>query len=140
MSKRQKQSICHCINLRRAAAAVTDYYDRKLQPLGLTINQYSLLINVKRLQPVSVSLLASQVGLDRTTLARSLKPLFDGGLMVDTAQAKQRNRQLQLTEHGSNTLKAALPLWEKAQSDIELTLGQSNLKKMNYLLFKLESL
>ena len=140
VSRRKKQSVCHCINLRRAATAVTDYYDRILKPAGLTINQYSLLINIARNQPLSVSALSAAVGLERTTLTRSLQPLFRAGLIIDQAQAGSRERQLHLSPHGSRLLKSAAPLWEQAQAGIETALGAGGLKKLNSFLFLLETM
>lgn len=140
MSRRSKPSVCHCINLRRAATAVTDYYDRALKAAGLTINQYSLLANIRSAQPLSVSALADRVGLERTTLARTLKPLFLAGLIEDTASPGGRERQLRLSAQGAARLKLAVPLWDQAQSDVESALGPKGLKKLNDLLFSLENI
>ena len=140
MSRRSKPSVCHCINLRRAAAAVTDYYDRALKATGLTINQYSLLVNIKSAQPLTVSALALLVGLERTTLARSLKPLFLAGLIEDTARPGGRERQLRLSAEGASRLKQAAPLWDQAQAGIESALGPRGLNKLNSLLFSLENI
>lgn len=140
MAVKRKQSICHCINLRRSANALTAFYDRALSGAGLTVNQFSLLVNIGRSQPVSISALAAQVGLDRSTLARTLKPLLAEGLIADGAEAGERNRQLGLTAKGRARLKTALPNWEKAQRDVEAALGRTGLAKLTSLLAIIDEL
>lgn len=127
-------SNCYCINLRRAANVVTDFYDRILKPIGLTVNQYSLLINISRLGTSSVSDLADHVGLERTTLVRSLKPLFKLGYIEDISEIGQRNRQLQVTQEGQQVLQRGEILWRKAQSELEQKVGKEKLEQLSEIL------
>lgn len=133
MIKRHKSN-CYCINLRRAANVVTESYDRMLQPIGLTVNQYSLLINISRLEACSVSDLAGYVGLDRTTLVRSLKPLLGLGYIEDISEKGQRNRQLQITKAGQQILQQGEVLWRKAQSELEQKVGKEKLEQLSEIL------
>lgn len=137
MTKKQK-SACYCINLRRASNAVTDIYNRSLQPIGLSVNQYSLLINISRLEPCSVSDLANYVGLERTTLVRSLKPLFKMAYIQDISEANQRNRQLKVTKSGEQVLKQAVLLWETAQTEIEQKIGKEKIAQLSEILSLIE--
>ena len=57
---------CYCINLRNAAAAVSDIYDSYLKPFGLTVRQYSLLTCLGQIGEASTTYLADYVSLDRT--------------------------------------------------------------------------
>ena len=70
------KSQCYCMNLRRAANAVTDYYDAVLKDLGVSVSQFSLLLNLARMETANTSELAERVKLDRSTLVRNLKPLL----------------------------------------------------------------
>lgn len=133
MIKKHKSN-CYCINLRRAANVVTESYDRILQPTGLTVNQYSLLINISRLEVCSVSDLAGYVGLDRTTLVRSLRPLLGLGYIKDMSEKGQRNRQLQITKTGQQVLQQGEVLWRKAQSDLEQKVGKEKLEQLSEIL------
>lgn len=119
----KSKSSCYCINLRRAAGVLSDLYDRHLAPLGISVTQYSLLRNLSQLERCTVSELASRMGLERTTLVRTLKPLFASGLVMDSSSAGQRNRCLQLTEKGNALLEKGIPLWEAAQDDIRQRIG-----------------
>jgi DNA-binding MarR family transcriptional regulator len=136
----RKTSICTCQNLRRASLAITKIYDQELSQSGLTNNQFLLLKNIKNLSPVSVSDLALEIRLDRTTLVRNLKPLEKEGLIIDISPRGTRNRQLQLTDEGIKRCDLAEQCWEKAQSYIEQKLGKDNLKNLIELLSQIEAI
>lgn len=126
--KERAKSKCNCINLRRASNAITEYYDNMLRPGGLTLNQYSLLKNLNRLGVCSTSELAAYVGLERTTLVRTIKPLFQKGFIEDISTEGTRNRQIQVTSTGTQVLDICGPLWEEAQRGVELKIGSKNVQ------------
>jgi len=138
MSVQRKKSACYCINLRRVANAMTAMYDMFLEPIGLSVNQYSLLLNIDQLEMCSVSDLATCVGLERTTLVRTLKPLFDQALIEDISDVTTRNREIQVTSKGKELLAQGKPLWEKAQNEIEQKLGEHHIAKLSEILTKLK--
>lgn len=125
---KHNKGTCYCIGIRRAANAVTSFYDRALEPTGLTVNQFSLLRNLSRLGSGSISGLAAYVGLERTTLTRTLKPLAERGFIKDVSEKGRRDKKLELTSLGKETLNKGIPLWESAQSEIEARLGKENLR------------
>lgn len=131
---KKRKSNCYCINLRRAAKSISGLYDSFLSPIGLSINQLSLLINLNHLESGSVSDIANFVGLERTTLVRTLKPLIDRGLIIDIAVSGRRNRDLQLTETGKQILKEGLPLWKNAQAEIEQRIGKERVRELYEIL------
>lgn len=131
------KSKCYCINLRRAALAVTKHYDCALKSTGLSANQFSLLINLSRMKSASVSKLAIQVGLERTTLVRTLKPLLSRRLVSDTSAQTERDRKLQITQEGWRVIEIALPRWEQTQKELENKLGAENIPVFLHLLGKL---
>ena len=134
------KSKCNCINLRRASNAITEYYDNIMKPSGLTVNQFCLLRNLKRLGVCSTSELAEYVGLERTTLVRTISPLFQKNYVEDISPEGSRNRQIQVTPQGIQALEISIPLWEKAQKAVELKLGSKNLKLLIKFLEKIEEL
>ncbi|CQR55380.1 MarR family winged helix-turn-helix transcriptional regulator [Paenibacillus riograndensis] len=133
-------SACTCINLRRSSMAVTALYDRYLTPSGLNISQFSLLKHLTVLGPVSVSELALEMRLDRTTIVRNLKALEQCGYVQDTSVAGSRNRCLTLTESGRAAYNDAAELWEEAQRFLQASLGEEDLQMLTTLLFKIENL
>jgi len=133
-------SPCYCINLRRASSALTEYYNQALAPLQLSISQYSVLANLKAVEPCSVTELSAQTRLDRTTLVRNLKPLMDHGLISDRSIPGRRSRQLALTEHGESVRKKAKALWKQAQAEVDAYLGSDTLQATTATLLKIEKL
>ena len=131
---------CHCLNLRRASQSMTDYYNTALAPSNINLTQYSLLKTLQKLEPVNVSALAKAMQLDRTTLVRNLKSIMDKGYITDLALSAKRDRQLQVTEKGQETLEAAAILWNNAQENIQAYLGQDNLAVLTALLFQVETM
>ena len=131
---------CYCINLRRAANAVSAIYDAHLSPLGITVNQYSILRGVERTAPCSVSDLAEHLGLDRTSLVRMLKPLTAQALVLDQAEQGRRSHQLYLSGEGERLIREGYPLWCEAQAEVEQHIGPSEAKHLSSVLAQLEAL
>lgn len=119
----RKITSCYCINLRRAANSLTSYYDSVMEPLGISITQFSLLSSISKLEHCSVSDLATHIGLERTTVVRTLKPLLKKGYVEDTSEEGKRNRNLQLTSSGHKMMAQARPLWQQAQDKIAEEIG-----------------
>jgi len=109
---------CACRSLRRTARAVTQLYDETLRPSGLRITQFTLLVGVAMREPVLVTRLADTLSLDRTTLARDLKPLTERGLVEIAAGEDRRTRVVRLTRQGRQAIGRAYPLWQRAQARI----------------------
>jgi DNA-binding MarR family transcriptional regulator len=109
---------CACRNLRRTARAVTQLYDDALRPSGLRITQFTLLVAVALGEPTPITRLADALDLDRTTLARDLKPLTERGLLEIAAGEDKRTRMVRLTGEGREAITRAYPLWQEAQARI----------------------
>ncbi|TDX85809.1 MarR family transcriptional regulator [Neorhizobium sp. R1-B] len=123
--------------LRQASRKVSSYYDEALAPLGVNIGQFSLLRNIKRLEPVSLTELAGKVELDRSTVGRNTKVLERMGLVAIGHGEDQREAMLTLTEKGRDLLKEGAPLWDSVQEDIEDRLGPEKTKQLLELLKEL---
>lgn len=116
------------------------FYDRMLEPSGVTTRQFSLLLNISRSEDVNVRQLADMANLDRSTLARNLKPLFSKCLIEDNKLPGARDSKLRLTETGRETLEQARCLWEKAQDTVAEKLGREKLEMLETVLEALEAL
>lgn len=138
--KVKSPSDCNCLNLRRAAQALTKVYDEAITSAGVSVSQYALLRRIDDMAPVSVSALSSALRLDRTTLVRTLKHLEDMALVEDIAEPGARNRNLVLTGSGQKILTAAQSGWLAAQNRIEAALGKAGLNQLTRLLSKIENL
>src|ERR1700741_1627480 len=112
-----RQTECVCVNLRRAARAMTALYDDALAASGVKITQFSLLRAVERNEPAPIGALAEDLELDRTTLARNLDPLQRDGLLELAPGSDRRVTEVRLTRKGRAALAKALPRWQQAQAD-----------------------
>lgn len=131
---------CACTRVRRAARALTDLYDAALQPVGLKVTQFSLLRTVQRMDPVSISQLAEEMALDRSTLGRNLRVLERMGL-VDVSEADDlRARTVVLTARAEALLQRALPLWEAAQRKVNRLLGGTEVERLFDVLEQIEAM
>jgi DNA-binding MarR family transcriptional regulator len=131
---------CACVRARRAARALTDVYDDALRPVGLKITQFSALRTTERLQPVSISVLADEMALDRSTLGRNLLVLERRGLVRLGAGDDLRERSVTLTPSARRLLERAIPLWEQAQRTVERTVGRNGVDALFDLLARVEGL
>lgn len=139
-SQKRKPTACVCLTIRRLTAWVTKYYDQALAPCGVTVNQFSVLMNISRAEHCSVRELADMAELDRSTLARNLKPLFNQGLVADIKEPGTRNSRLELTAAGQKTIECARPLWAQAQEEVKRKLGEEGQAALEKIVASLESL
>lgn len=116
-------SACTCFLLRKLARRVTQSYDRAVAPAGLTITQYSLLAYLAHEGGLSVAALADRMGMERTTLLRTLQPLLAAGWARHGERSPGQSAALELTAKGRGRLRAARPLWQRAQRELGAALG-----------------
>lgn len=117
---------CVGFNTRRATRLVTQFYDKALAPTGLRSTQYSLLSVLSLMDEIFMQDLAFVLAMDRTTLTRNLNPLLKKGWVKVSVGSDRRARPIAITPKGKAALENAFPYWEKAQSHILATLGDSN--------------
>ncbi len=121
---------CICSQLRRTARKVTSLYDQALAVTGLTVTQYALLVNIGRAGEIGRSALAAQLGMDRTTLTRNLKPLERDRLITTAESEDRRERLLCLSSEGRRKLRQSYPYWEKAQKEFASQIGSGALQAL----------
>ena len=139
--QQQKRNIpCYCMKLRRASAVITKFYNDRLRVCDITARQFSLLHKINEQKHCSVKELSDMAELDRSTLARSLKPLYQQNLVVDVKPRDARNSRLELTPSGEDTLVRATTLWTKAQTDVLEKLGEDGIERLDQILGLLETL
>jgi DNA-binding MarR family transcriptional regulator len=115
---------------RAAARAVTRMYDDELRPSGLRATQANLLATVAAKGELSISALSEELGMDRTTLTRNLKPLEQRRLLAVSPEGRHRTPTVSLTPAGLAALPRIAALWEQAQTALERSLGQSGVSSV----------
>jgi DNA-binding MarR family transcriptional regulator len=125
---------CACSQLRRTARAASAIYDRHLAPVGLTVTQYAILVNIGRADRISRTELADLMGMERTTLTRNLQPLERQSLIKTTTGGDRRERLIHLSPAGLKRLEAAYPLWAEAQRFFVAEVGEKGLTQLRHAL------
>ena len=115
---------CLCASVRKASRALTALYDSFLKSSGLRVTQYSLLINISRIEPTTSTELAERMLMDKTTLTRNLRLLVQNGLVSIMEGKDRRFKEISLTQKGVDSLAKARPLWEQAQVHVVSHLGK----------------
>lgn len=113
---------------------MTRLYDAHLQVDGLTLTQYSLLFNLARCPSPSIHELAALIGMDRTSLTRTLVPLEERGLLQVERGEDRRSKVVRLTPEGRRVRQAAECHWRAAQDEIQRRLGAGPLAELHRLL------
>jgi len=110
---------------RQISRVLTAIYDDALRPLGIIAPQFSLLVLIAELAPVSRSELGRKNHQDRSTLSRNLQPLIAQGWVAEGVPARDgRSRPLSLTPEGNALLDSAASAWSSAQSHAMHLLGE----------------
>jgi DNA-binding MarR family transcriptional regulator len=121
---------CTCARLRKLTRRLTRIYDAHLAAQAIKVTQYSLLANAARGER-TVSEFAAELEMDRSTLSRNLAPLAAQGWVNVSIGADPRSRSISVTAAGRRKLKAALPLWRKAQCEVESILGEAGVGELH---------
>jgi DNA-binding MarR family transcriptional regulator len=90
----------------------------------LRSTQFSILAVLGEMEPMTINALSARLVMDRTTLGRNLLPLESEGLISVTKKASDlRNKEVCLTEYGTERLRVARRLWNQAQTHFEAAFG-----------------
>jgi DNA-binding MarR family transcriptional regulator len=122
---------CLSASFRRAARVLTQHYETALRPLGLRGTQFTLLQALSLTGEVSQGRLGEILGIDSTTLTRTLAIMERQGWVASRSGEDRRERLLSLSKAGRAEYKRALPHWEKVQQELRARFGD---KRWNELL------
>jgi DNA-binding MarR family transcriptional regulator len=127
---KKSSSRCVATNIRKASRAISQFYDHALEPSGLKSTQFTLLIAITIHAPISITVLADRIVMDRTTLTRDLQRLEQQGLIEISTGTDKRAKIVELTRAGQVALMAAVPLRAKAQKHIEAQISEERLNTL----------
>ena len=104
---------------RLAARRITQFLEREMEGLGLTVAQLGLMAQIAVLTDDTLGALAQRSGLEQSTLSRNLRTLESQGLIeIAVVESDLRRRAVWLTETGARRLEAAIPVWRKAHATL----------------------
>ena len=121
---RELAAACTCTHIRKAARMITQLYDTLLQPSGLRMTQFIVLVVVALSEQETVMQLAEKLAMDRSALAHTLKSLQEQGLLIIEPGRDRRTRLVHLTQQGKEAITTALPCWRQAQERFVALFGE----------------
>ncbi|MBU3161157.1 MarR family winged helix-turn-helix transcriptional regulator [Clostridium frigoris] len=132
---------CACGNLRKTTRAITQFYDKMLQPTGLRSTQCLLLLDISFNKNISVTRLGNILRMDQSTVTRNVELLRKSGY-IDIKKEEQdcRKKCITITDKGVKTLDAAIPILKEAQIKIEDGIGKDRIKELLKTLNDIEKL
>ena len=119
-------SPCNLFHLRRAARAVSRQYGAMMKSTDAQAPQFSVLFILSRAGALSITELASKMGMDRTSMSRNLLPMQAHGLVSLGAEGAARAREVTITQAGRAALDELMPLWRQAQAEFVEHLGEAD--------------
>jgi DNA-binding MarR family transcriptional regulator len=120
------------LRLRKTARRLTQIYDEALAPTGLTVTQFGILSNLAGRGDLSIGQLAEHMGMDPTSLNRTLKPLQRDKLVAEKPGPNdKRVRLISVTKGGRSILPDAIKLWRSAQQHVTSHLGPHAVADLN---------
>jgi len=123
---------CTVFAARAAGRRLARRFDAELSPLGLSLNQFTLLTALAAAGPVRLDHLSKVVSLERTALSRGLKPLKDKGFIA--IERSGRANVAALTEAGQELYTKAFERWNSASAAIIDEFGQECWNELRHLL------
>ena len=121
---------CTCGELRKGARAVTLLYDNAFKSSGLLSTQLNLLHVIYKSESIRISLLAKELGMDRTTLTRNLSVLERQGYINISAGKDTRTRIVTITSKGRTTVAKVIPFWNDVQRKVRQQMGETSWGKL----------
>ena len=109
--------LCAGWNSRHAARRITQFLEERMAGSPVALTQFWLMSQIAAADDDSLGALAERMGLDQSTLSRTLRTLEADGLVeIAVVESDQRKRMVWLTEKGARRLEAALAAWRQAHA------------------------
>jgi DNA-binding MarR family transcriptional regulator len=121
--------VCACAHLKRASRAVCHLYDLVLTPTHLKVTQFTLLRAIAEAGEIAHCDLARQSIGSEETFSRRLASARRSGWVLMRVGGRQR-RMYRLSESGEQTLRNAMPFWERAQDRMRRELSEKEWQTM----------
>lgn len=128
---------CPGYQARATARALTRYYNACFKPLGLTAEQFSLLVGIGTAEGTTLVELADRAGVDPTTLSRNVQNLEGRDLVRTDGGRGRAGKRLALTTSGRRLVVEAFPVWNQAKAELARRMGDDGLRSAKRAMEKL---
>jgi DNA-binding MarR family transcriptional regulator len=131
---------CIFTAVRKANRVLFRHYQEALSSTGVSIVQLSILRALERHGALSLSRLADDLAMERTSLYRTIEPLVESNaVQIDNADTG-KSKIATLTAEGRKTIQRVMPYWAKAQGRVLEETNSDNLQGLHHLLKSISNL
>jgi len=117
---REVRDRCLCFHTQRAARMLARRFDNAFLPLGITNQQFSMMMMLNNAGNPRVGEVANFLAMDRTSLTAALKALERRGFVVIARdEDDRRSKRISLTAAGGRVLRSALPVWRSEHDKLD---------------------
>ncbi len=134
---RRIEAECPAYQTRVAARALTRYYNSCFRSLGITAEQFSLLVGIEGSDAPTLAELAARGGVDATTLSRRVLNLERLHLVRSDGGKGRAGRRLTLTDEGKQLMEKAVPAWEEARTRLTAAMSEDALDDVRDVMHRL---
>ena len=124
-------SVCIAAKTMQTQRMVNTFFRKHLQKFELSNSQVSILFMLSKKQVVKQHELANMLYLEKSSMSRNLKRLFDKQLIQ-----RMDNHNIVMTEKGLEYVSKIIPYWKMAMEAISIKLGNEGIASLN-LVFNL---
>jgi DNA-binding MarR family transcriptional regulator len=114
---------CFALRVQVLARVVSRLYDDALRPLGLTMNQLSILTVLAHMSSAPPGALGRHLHMEKSTVSRNVQRMRQQKWVREEPGPDARSVRLALTDKGRALLARAVPLWDEAQTRARQLLG-----------------
>ena len=116
--------LCLVLNTRMAARAITRLGDQRLKQFGVTAAQFNILGSIVMRPNRSISEMAHDLAMERTTLSRNLALLERKGLIGSAVTSEGKAHVYELTRSGREIFEKAVPVWRQSLNELREALRE----------------
>ena len=118
---------CVSGRIMRCSRIVSSIFRKHLKPFHITNSQLSMLFMITKLQETKQQELANNLYMDKSTVNRNLKRLFEKDYI------EKDSGIIRTTESGKERLETIIPEWEKAMKEIKGILKKEGMESLDTL-------
>ena len=124
---------CIASKIMKAHRIINSVFRKHLKQFDLSNSQMSILFMLSKMGITKQHELASNLSLEKSSLSRNLKRLFENGT-ID----KNDDLSIEITEKGLNLVVAIIPYWEKSMEEAREMLGSEGEDALNIIIDSLK--
>ena len=124
---------CIAVRVRLLNRVITNLYDRALQPLGIKVNQATILVMLSLSGQAKPGDIGRLLLMEKSTVSRNLDRMRKKGWIDIAGKDDGQQQVITVTPKGRNLLAAAHVEWKKAQRQASRLLGEEGISSVRKL-------